>query len=61
MEVMMTMPMDKSKKERFVIQLTHEKKALLVKMAEEEQRSVSNLINVIIDRYLKSIENELKK
>ena len=56
------MPIDKSKKERFVIQLTHEKKALLVKMAEEEQRSVSNLINVIIDRYLKSIEkNELNK
>lgn len=58
---MITMPIDKSKKERFVIQLTHEKKALLVKMAEEEQRSVSNLINVIIDRYLKSIENELNK
>lgn len=57
----MTMPIDKSKKERFVIQLTHEKKALLVKMAEEEQRSVSNLINVIIDRYLKSVENELNK
>lgn len=55
------MPIDKSKKERFVIQLTHEKKALLVKMAEEEQRSVSNLINVIIDRYLKSVENELNK
>ena len=55
------MPIDKSKKERFVIQLTHEKKSLLVKMAEEEQRSVSNLINVIIDRYLKSIENELSK
>ena len=58
---MITMPIDKSKKERFVIQLTHEKKALLVKMAEEEQRSVSNLINVIIDRYLKSVENELNK
>ena len=58
---MITMPIDKSKKERFVIQLTHEKKALLVKMAEEEQRSVSNLINVIVDRYLKSIENELSK
>ncbi len=40
-------------KKRVIIQLEEEKKELLQKKATEQQRSLSNFINWIIDLYLK--------
>ena len=40
-------------KKRVIIQLEEEKKEMLQKKATEQQRSLSNFINWIIDLYLK--------
>ena len=40
-------------KKRVIIQLEESKKELLQKKANEQQRSLSNFINWIIDLYLK--------
>ena len=40
-------------KKRVIIQLDEEKKELLQKKAELQQRSLSNFINWIIEQYLK--------
>ena len=44
------------KKKRVIIQLEESKKELLQKKATEQQRSLSNFINWIIDLYLKGEE-----
>lgn len=44
-------------KKRIIIQLDENKKQLLQKKATEEQRSLSNFINWIIDLYLKNSED----
>ena len=40
-------------KKRVIIQIEENKKEMLQKKAEEQQRSLSNLINWILDLYLK--------
>lgn len=40
-------------KKRIIIQIEEDKKELLQKKANEQQRSLSNFINWIIDLYLK--------
>ena len=44
-------------KKRVIIQLEEEKKEILQKKATEQQRSLSNYINWIIDLYLKNSED----
>ena len=43
-------------KKRVIIQLDEDKKELLQKKATEQQRSLSNFINWVLDLYLKNSE-----
>lgn len=52
-----------SKKPQILIRTTEENKKKIEEIAEEQKRSVSNLMGIIIEEYLKKYEttNEFKK
>ena len=48
----------KEGKSRIMIQMDDDRKELLQKIAKEEGRSLSNMINYIISQYLKEQKNK---
>lgn len=54
------MAIDKSKNTRIVVTVSHEIKDKLKEVAKEENRTVANLINTIVLKYFKEIEENKK-